>query len=231
MCDPISIAAMVATVAGSAINSSQQNRAAKAQIDENNRAAEMARAAREMERVRQQGIDRENFDQVRSTMQAIDPAKRAETVAAEAPTGKVAQAAERYAAPTLPVGVDGEVIADEGKLNTETGRTKAMIDALAILSGQGAAGSGAQDALSRFGSILSNNNSEGRRSLDVNRFEAAVPTATVRANSSPIGDILQAVGTAGSFYGGGQMTRDPFADVGMLFSRKSPRLMSNFMGG
>lgn len=231
MCDPISIAAMVATVAGSAINSSQQNRAAKAQIDQNNRAAEMARAAREMERVRQQGIDRQNFDQVRSTMQAIDPAKRAEVVAAEAPTGRVAQAAERYAAPTLPVGVDGEVIADTGKLAAETGRTNAVLDALAILSGQGTAGAGAQDDLSRFGSILSNNNSKGRRSLSVADFEAAVPTPTVRANSSPIGDILQAVGAAGSFYGGTQMTSDPFKDVGMLFNRKSPRLMSNFMGG
>lgn len=222
MCDPISIAAMVATVAGGAINSSQQNKAQQAQIDENNRAAEMARAAREMERVRQQGIDRENFDQVRTTMQAIDPAKRAEVVAAEAPTGKVAEAATRYADPALPVGQDGEVIADSGKLATETGRTKAVIDAVSILSGQGAAGAGAQDALSRFGSVLSNNNSEGRRSLDVSRFEASVPGATVRPNGSPIGDILQLVGAAGSAYGGSQMTTDPFADVAGWFGTKRP---------
>jgi hypothetical protein len=231
MCDPITIAAMVATVAGGAINSSQQAKAQQAQIDQNNKAAEMARAAREMERVRQQGIDRQNFDEVRATAQKIDPAKRAETVAAAAPTGEVAQAATRYADPTLPVGVDGEVIADTGKLAEESGRTNTVLDALAILSGQGAAGGGAQDALSRFGSVLSNNNSKGRRSLSVADFEAAVPTPTVRANSSPIGDILQLVGSAGSLYGGANMTSDPFKDVGMLFNRKSPRLMSNFMGG
>lgn len=216
MCGAQMLVPIALSAAGSFINNRIQAKAAQAQFDEQNKAAQMAQEAREAERTRQRAIDEDSYAEILTTMQDVDPSKRAEAARTEAaaPDNSVQQAARRYAPLAKATDEGGEVLGDgAGRLTDRLDRTKKMVDALALLNAQGVTSSSAADRLSRFGANLTNDNSEARRSASVADYEASVPVPQVTASSSPVGDLMLAAGQIAPYAGN---ITNPFANWDLI---------------
>lgn len=229
MCGPQFLvpAAIAATGAGTVINTIQNNKFQKAQFKAEQERQEIERAAREAERVRQEAIDNQSLDAVRTALTAVAPADRAELVGSEA-VGEgdlIIAAADRFDPLPRSTDVSGEVLGDAGKLRDEAARVKQRIAAMSVLSRQGTDQADAVRRLGQLGQQTADLRSKGRRSASVSDFEAAIPAAQVTPSNSILGDLLIAGGQIGAGFGGQALGKSG----GSIFGKSD--IFKNVAGG
>jgi len=218
MCPPVPILAPLAgagaaswiipaalSAAGAAYNASTQRKAVEAQNKQNQISMEMAAAAREAERARQQDQFDRQLANVSEALTNVDPARLetdAQTAAATAgdfvPSADVYNMGELQGQTTT-----GEMSDTIGKMiEDKVNETKGMLYAQEFLAGQDALMQGFQDDTVRLASENDFINSLRRGSLNVGRMEADISPAKVTPSDSILGDALLLGGTlAGGMLG------------------------------
>jgi len=204
--DPISMAGMAMSAAGSVANAVMQNQAVSAQNAQNRQAMERQRAARDAEVERQRGWEQMQADEVTRALSEADPIRQAEATAAavDDPGNQVMAAADEYNVPALQ-GQVANADVDQSIGRTIAGqaeRTRNLLRAAATLQGQAGAGNDVAQALFGMGSQVSNIGSNRRGSMNAAAMETNIPAAQVRPSSSLIGDLLMVGGGAMGRYGG-----------------------------
>jgi hypothetical protein len=191
------------TGGGALINNRIQNDAINEQNRQNQRAIQIERTAREAERARQAVMEQLQADQVAKALMAAAPQnvrQAAETAAAD-PGNEIVQSAEDYNIPALQgQRSEGEVAGNISRLvQDRLKQTREMLTAQAILTAQGTAMQGSQDAITRMGGEISTTGGNRSRSMGVAQMEGSVPAAEVTKSDNPLGDLMILAGKA---YGG-----------------------------
>ena len=206
MCDPLTIASVVASASGGAINAKIQNDAINAANAENQKAMDMESKARRSETARQQEMEALQAQEVTDALMTAKPENIVETAAALAadPANEIVKSADVYSTDMLSGQLEntdigkmiGEKIADRAR------RMREILTAQATIGGQNTGFSGVGDALSNTGSQIQTIGSNRRGSVNAAMMETSVPAATVTPNSSPLGDLLMLGGSLGAGLGG-----------------------------
>lgn len=183
------------SLAGSAINANIANQAIKRQNQENQRAMDMERSAREAETQRQRAMEQEQADRVAKALTQTDTEAQSKRVAEEvaSPDNEIVNAVDAYNLMSLPGqiangGEIGRIVSDAVK------RTRDILKSAATLTAQDRAALGVQDELVRMGGDISNVGSRRQGSINVANMETRVPAATVTRSPSIIGDALLLAG-------------------------------------
>lgn len=222
MCDPTSIALLVAsavlTTAGTVYQNKTQNNFIKEQSRQNNFAAELAANAREAERLRQRDLEKKGLQPFEDSLNAIAPDDMAAKIAAmaDARTEETDARAPALTAVNLP----GQ--SSDTDLNRQIGERVAKgvaegrerIKALNRLSAYGSAFGDAGRSIADNALELQGVNSFRRGSLGAAAQEQGVGPANVRMGSTLPGDIMVGVGqvlgaASGSFGGAGASSAAP----------------------
>lgn len=204
--DPVTLAGILASVGGSAINANIQNDAIAAQNAQNQRTMDMERTAAEAERNRQRDFEASQAEAATRALFEADGGEIAENVEAEAsaPTNEIANVPDDYNTTTLQGQVqDGVVSGQIGKIIEDalTG-TRGVLKGQATISGQNSAFMNLRDKLMEMSSQIQNVGQARRGSLMASQLETSIPAATVTPSDSPIGDLLMLGGQALAGYGG-----------------------------
>lgn len=222
---------------GALVNNKIQNDAIRAQNQQNQRAVAMQAEARSAERSRQSVMERLQADEVARALMQASPDQVRQTAEAEAadPGNEIVRSAAEYNIPTLQgQRADGEVAGGIGRIvQDRLKQTRDMLAAQAILTAQGTAMQGSQDAITRMGADISTIGGNRARSAGVARMEGSVPAAEVTKSDSPLGDLMilggKVFGAAnGSMANMPQGIQQGAQRLGQMFGR--PLTSGNFQG-
>jgi hypothetical protein len=227
--EPMMIASLAATTAGSLYNANTQNNAISAQNSQNQQTLARERTMRDAEVSRQRAFEDAQAGEVTNALFEAAPERIAERgqAAAMDEASAINTAADTYNAPVLTGQVQNNDVNDSigSTIANAVARTREMLRAASTLQGQGDGLADAAASLGRMGSQIQTIGSNRAGSSRVAMQETAVPTAQVTKSSSPIGDLLMlggqlAGGMSGKSVGKAGGPR-PF-DIGSIFSRNQP---------
>ena len=212
--DPLTAAMVAATAGGALYNADTQQNAIEEQNRQNRDAMEMERAARLAEAERQQDLEALQLEAVSRALVEVDPAQSTAQVEDVAgPASEIATSADLYNLPALQGQLtEGAAPSSIGRIVSQAlDKTRGILGAQSILSGQNTERLASQDALVRMAGDVQNTGSLRQGSLNASRRETFVPAAQVTPSSSPLGDILMLGGVLGSGRAGRAAAKRAFA--------------------
>lgn len=198
MClDPLSIAAMALSAAGTVYNTNSMNNAIEAQNEANWQSFQMADNARKLEQERQAGLETERRGSLLATADAVDPGRKLEELdpAADAALAEVLD--NRIAKDSLPTSALGSSAGNEAMsevANRVVASKRAELEAANRLRAAGTAFSDDGLALRRglaFQDLLGD---KMQGSLGVSMQERNITPPTYRTGSTLLGDVLVGAG-------------------------------------
>lgn len=202
MCTGLEIAGMIGSMALSTAGAMYNKNIQQSYVDETNRQNKISMdreaKARAEEVSRQRDWENQQFTDVQTAAGRSDPAAIADVVAANAadPSNEFVSQADDYNIAHLQ-GQDtsGEIANNIGQtVGDALARTKEILRAKSVLSGQDDAFAGMRDAALRMRDQVSNVGSNRNRSAGVAQMETTIPNARVTPSDSPLGDILMLAG-------------------------------------
>lgn len=198
MClDPLSIAAMALSAAGTIYNTNTMNNAIEAQNEANWNAFQMANNARKLEQERQSGLEAERRGSLLETADKVDPGRKLEELdpAADAALAEVLD--NRIANESLPTSALGSV-AGEGAMaevaNRVVASKRAELEAANRLRAAGTAFSDDAVAIRRGLAIQDLLGDKMQGSLGVSMQERNITPPTYRPGNTLLGDVLIGAG-------------------------------------
>jgi hypothetical protein len=199
----MTLASVALSAGGAYYNGQTQANYVDAVNRANKDAYDMARAAREAERVRQDGLEASSGEAFNEALASMDRAS--EDAATEAATADFVDTLNNLQ--TVTAGEQGFLLPGQGESSVavkdwvarsahdaaqDAGR---RIQALARLTGAGGSQGARINTVRSAGDTVGVNNGIRRGSLGVNQFEQNIPAATVTPGSTLIGDIMSGIGS------------------------------------
>lgn len=235
--EPLLLAGIAASVGGSLYNINTQNKAIEEQNRQNQMVLEMQRQARDEEVRRQLEFERQQANEVTDALFEASPDKVAEVSleVAESPDTPINQALDTFNTTELAGQVQNEDVQESigTTIARQAEQTRELLRNAALIYGQKGALADAETALGRMGSEIQTVGGNRQGSLGVSMFETNIPTPTVTASDSIIGDLLLLGGQGISGLGGravGKAGTSPFG-IGSIFSNNKPLNAIPWMGG
>lgn len=200
MCDPLTLAGLALSGAGSLSQAQTQNNYVNAVNAENRKAYEMSKAAREAERERQKALEAEgnaafeqtNADLTRENFDANAEAKATNFVS------MLDAAPQSITTDTRLPGQEGASVAVKEGINAriaeEAAKTRDRIRAFSELTSYAGTGQDRAMGLSTTGDMLAILGGLRRGSLAVGQQEQEIPAASVTPGSGALGAILSGIG-------------------------------------
>ena len=198
MClDPLSIAAMALSAAGTVYNTNSMNNAIEAQNEANWQSFQMADNARKLEQERQAGLETERRGSLLETADKVDPGRKLQELdpAADAALAEVLD--NRIAKDSLPTSALGSSAGNEAMsevANRVVASKRAELEAANRLRAAGTAFSNDGLAIRRglaFQDLLGD---KMQGSLGVSMQERNITPPTYRPGSTLLGDVLVGAG-------------------------------------